>query len=89
MVKNTFWNEASRCGAIVGLIGVLFSLVGMLVPAISFVANLANFVVTIYLLFYFTRRRAQRFANEGYTYTQCLGFIVAIGIFAGIISGAY
>ena len=49
MVKNTFWNEASRCGAIVGLIGVLFSLVGMLVPAISFVANLANFVVTIYL----------------------------------------
>ena len=89
MVKNTFWNEASRCGAIVGVVGILFSFVGMLVPAITFVTNIANFVVTIYLLFYFTRRRAQRFANEGYTYTQCLGFIVAIGIFAGIISGAY
>ena len=89
MVKNTFWNEASRCGAVVGLVSVLFALVGMLVPAIAFVANIASFVVIIYLLFYYTRRRAQRFANEGYTYTQCLGFIVAIGIFAGIISGAY
>ena len=89
MVKNTFWNEASRCGAVVGLVSVFFALVGMLVPAIAFVANIASFVVTIYLLFYYTRRRAQRFANEGYTYTQCLGFIVAIGIFAGIISGAY
>ena len=89
MVKNTFWNEASRCGAVIGLVSVFFALVGMLVPTIAFVANIASFVVTIYLLFYYTRRRAQRFANEGYTYTQCLGFIVAIGIFAGIISGAY
>ena len=89
MSKNTFWNEASRCGAIVGLVGVVFAIVGMMVPSIAFVTNIANFVVTIYLLFYFTRRRAQRFANEGYTYMQCMGFIVAIGIFAGIISGAY
>ncbi len=89
MANNSFWNEASRCGAIVGLVGVLFSLVGMMLPSITFVANLANFVVTIYLLFYYTRRRAQRFTSEGYTYTQCLGFIVAMGIFAGILAGAY
>ena len=88
MANNSFWNEASRCGAIIGLVNVLFSLVGMMLPSITFVANLANFVVTIYLLFYYTRRRAMRF-SEGYTYTQCLGFIVAIGIFAGIIAGAY
>lgn len=88
MANNSFWNEASRCGAIIGLVNVLFSLVGMMLPSIAFVANLANFVVTIYLLFYYTRRRAMRF-SEGYTYTQCLGFIVAIGIFAGIIAGAY
>ena len=44
MVKNTFWNEASRCGAVVGLVSVLFALVGMLIPAIAFVANIASFV---------------------------------------------
>lgn len=88
MAKNSFWNEASRCGAVIGLITVALSLLGMAVQSINFIASLANFVVTIYLLFYYTRRRAQRF-SEGYTYTQCLGFIVAIGIFAGIIAGAY
>ncbi len=89
MANNSFWNEASRCGAIIGLVSIVFSLVGMLVPSIAFVASIANFVATIYLLFFFTRRRAQRFTNEGYSYTQCLGFIVAIGMFAGIIIGAY
>lgn len=89
MANNSFWNEASRYGAIVGLINVFFALIGMLIPAIAFVASLANFVVTIYLLFFYTRRRAQRFTNEGYSYTQCLGFMVSMGIFAGIISGAY
>ena len=40
-------------------------------------------------MFYFTRRRAAKFAKEGYSYAQCLGFIVAMGVFAGIVAGAY
>ncbi len=88
MANNSFWNEASRCGAIVGLVNVAFSLVGMMIPSIAFIASLANFAATIYLLFYYTRRRAQRF-SEGYTYSQSLGFIIAIGLFAGIVAGAY
>lgn len=89
MANNSFWNEASRYGAVLGVVGVAFSLIGMAVPSLAFVAGLANTVATIYLLFYYTRRRAQRFTSEGYTYSQCLGFIVSMGIFAGIIAGAY
>ena len=81
MAQNSFWSDASRGGAIVGVAGVVFSLVGMLVPSIAFIASLANFVVT--------RRRAALYAEEGFTYSQSLGFIVAMGIFAGIIAGAY
>ena len=90
MAQNSFWSDASRGGAIVGVAGgLVFSLLGMAIPSISFVTGLANFVITIYLLFYFTRRRAALYAEEGFTYSQSLGFIVAMGIFAGIIAGAY
>ena len=89
-MKNKFWNEASRGGAILGLVTMAFSLLGMVLPtSFGFVINLASFVVTLYLLFYFTKRRADQFPKEGYSYAQCLGFIVAMGIFAGIIAGAY
>ncbi|MBQ2018579.1 MAG: DUF4199 domain-containing protein [Alistipes sp.] len=89
-MKNKFWNEASRGGAILGLTAMAFALLAMVLPqSIGFVLNLASFVVTLYLLFYFTKRRADQFPKEGYSYAQCLGFIVAMGIFAGIIAGAY
>ena len=89
-MKNKFWNEALRGGAILGLVTMAFALLGMVLPqSIGFVLNLASFVVTLYLLFYFTKRRADQFPKEGYSYAQCLGFIVAMGIFAGIIAGAY
>ena len=89
-MKNKFWNEASYGGAILGLVNVAFSCVGTFLPqGVAFVINVATFVVTLYLLFYFTKRRADQFVKEGYTYAQCLGFMVAMGIFAGIILGAY
>ena len=87
--NNNFWNEASRCGAIVGLVNVAFSAIGMFMPSISFVTSLVNFVATIYLLFHFARRRSLLYIKTGFTYSQSLGYIVAMGIFAGIISGAY
>lgn len=90
IMKNKFWNEASQGGAIIGLVTVTLSFVGMYVPqSVNFVLSLVSFVATIYLLLYFTRRRAAKFAKEGYSYAQCLGFIVAMGIFAGILAGAY
>ena len=89
-MKNKFWNEASYGGAVLGLASVAFSCIGTLLPqSVSFVVSVVSFVVSLYLLFYFTKRRADVFIQEGYSYAQCLGFMVAMGIFAGIITGAY
>ena len=89
-MKNKFWNEASHCGAILGLISITFTFAGMYLPQTAdVIISGLNFVLTIYLLFYFTKRRASQFPQEGYTYSQCLGFIVASGLFTGIITGAY
>ena len=92
-MKNNFWNEASRCGAVLGLVSVAFAVAGIYVPTtaamLALILSGLNFVITIYLLFYYTRRRATQFTKEGYSYVQCMGFIVASGLFAGIITGAY
>ena len=65
------------------------SLLGMLLPSIAFVSGLVNFVATVYLLFYFTRKRANLFIEEGFTYSQSLGFIVASGLFVGVVCAVY
>lgn len=89
MKKSSFWSDASRCGAVVGAVNVLTSLIGMLVPSIAFVTGLVNFVATVYLLFYFTRKRANLFIEEGFTYSQSLGFIVASALFVGVVCAVY
>lgn len=89
MKKGNFWSEASRGGAIIGLVCVAFALLGMLIPSIAFLFNLASFVAIIYLLFRFARARAALYAQEGFTFMQSLGFIVAMSLFTGIVMGAY
>ncbi len=89
MKQNTFWRDASKAGAIIGVVGIITSLLAMAVPSIAFVANLINFVATIYLLFYFTRKRAALYSKEGFSYTMSIGFMAGTAIFAGIIMGAY
>lgn len=89
MKQSTFWSDASRCGAVIGLVNIAFSALSMLMPKLSFILGLANMVITIYLLFYYSRRRAQLFSQEGFSYGQALGFMLATGIFTGILVGAY
>ncbi len=89
MKQSTFWSDASRCGAVIGLVNIALSALSMLMPKLSFILGLANMVITIYLLFYYSRRRAQLFSQEGFSYGQALGFMLATGIFLGILTGAY
>ena len=89
MSKKNFWNDASRAGAIIGLISIALTMAGMFLPKVAFVLSLVSFVLTIYLLFHYTHRRSMLYLDEGFSYSQSLGFIAAIGLFAGIISGAY
>lgn len=89
MKKSTFWSDASRGGAIIGLASIVFTTAGILLPKLGGLCSFVSVVVLIYLLFYFTRRRAALYTQEGFTYGQSLGFIAAMSIFVGIIVGAY
>lgn len=89
MSKNTFWNDASRCGAIVGAVHVLFACLGMCFQPMALLISLVSLVAQIWLLARFTSQRSALYVQEGFSYSQSLGFIVSMGIFAGIVSGAY
>ncbi len=89
MSKNSFWNDASRCGAILGAVHALFACLGMCFQSMALLISLVALVAQIWLLARFTSRRSALFAREGFSYSQSLGFIVAMGIFAGIVNGAY
>lgn len=89
MKKSTFWSDASRGGAILGLANIAITTLGIIFPKLSGVVSFASIIIIIYLLFAFTRRRAMLFTKEGFSYGQSLGFIAAMSIFAGIIIGAY
>lgn len=88
-MKGTFWQDASRGGAVLGLVYVVSSALGMYIPQIAILLSIITTVVVIYLMIYFTRKRAAMFAKEGYHYGKCFGFSVAMGLFAGFVTGAY
>lgn len=92
MKKETFWREASRCGAILGGVTVLFQLLTMWLQGsvAGSIVSLTSTVVTVWLLYHFTKCRSVIYgAEEGYTYGNGLKFICCMAIFAGIVSGAY
>lgn len=89
MKKQTFWSDASRYGAILGGVEIVFLLVGALLRG-NGLLSLLELVVFIYLLYRFTNRRAALYgASEGYSYGNGLRFILWTSIFAGILCGAY
>lgn len=89
MKKQTFWSDASRYGAILGGVEIVFLLAGALLRG-NGLLSLLELVVFIYLLYRFTNRRAALYgAAEGYSYGNGLRFILWTSIFAGILCGAY
>lgn len=89
MVKRSFWQDASYYGAILGLVAVIEQLAIILLPAIAGLSSIAGLVVTIYLMIRFTRQRAALFPEQGYSYGQSFGLMTAMGIFAGVVVGAF
>lgn len=89
MMKGTFWQDASRGGAVLGLVYVASSALSMYFISLAMLLSIITTVVVIYLMIYFTRKRAALFVKEGYHYGKCFGFSVAMGLFAGFITGAY
>lgn len=97
MGKTSFWNDAAKYGAMVGLLLAVSSVVensivlsGRLwLYMLLMVEWVAAVVLHYYLLHRFTRRRAmQRDETEGFSFGEAYGFIAAMSALGGIISGA-
>jgi hypothetical protein len=99
MNNKTFFSDAMMAGAIVGVVMALsriferyelfFStseLLSVVTPyAIEWVLMVGIFV---WLLFFFTRRRAKAADTEvGFSYGQALSFVLVVSMLAGIIVG--
>ena len=71
MRKQTFWNEASRAGAIIGGIEVLGALLAPQLAkmgGLSFLLSVVLLTAFIVLNYLFTKRRALLYGGEeGYT----------------------
>lgn len=89
MKKNNFWNDAARYGVIMALLAILFDVLGFYVQ--HSLLSVLSLVLFVLLLGYFTRRRVAEYGTpeSGYSYGQCLGFIVCVMLCAGFIEGAF
>ena len=87
MKKTNFWNDAARYGVIMALVAILFDVLGFYVQ--NRLLSLLSLVVFVLLLGYFTKRRVAEYGAKGYSYGQCLGFMVCVMLCAGFIEGAF
>lgn len=89
MKKTNFWNDAAKYGALVALAAIVFNVLGLLMPSLSWLWVI-SLAVYLYLIYIFTKRRATICGTpDGYTYGQCFGFIVAMALFAGFLLGVW
>lgn len=91
--RQQFWIEALKGGTIIGLVTVAFSLLVQFsgdnekwISALNFIST----VVTILLTAGYLRRFARLHTKaEGFSYGRGVGFVVAMMIFVGVLSGIY
>lgn len=88
-LKKTFWSDAAIGGAVIGvalfavaLADALFELDGA-----GGGIRLLNFAVLAFFIFIFGRRRSLKYGADGYTFSQSMGYILAMMLFTGLITG--
>lgn len=96
-MKNSFWSDAARCGAYIGL---LLAASSVLETALTVSGKMGLYVLLIfewlavvalhfYLLLRFVRRRSALYTvDEGFTFGQGYGYVLSMSLLAGLILGA-
>lgn len=88
ITKKIFWTEAMKGGTIIGLTTVAFAILQYAVQ-LQWI-NFVQLVVFGLLLLGFTRRIAKMAdVREGFPYGRCMGFVIAMMLFVGVINGVY
>ncbi len=88
-MNHSIWNDAAKYGTIMGLCAIAFRVAAIFMPQglLSLLISFLSLALFVTLLFFFTRLRAVR--RGGYTYGQCLKFILCMMLFTGMLEGAY
>ena len=95
MYNNTkFWESAARYGAMLGAVEAAFTAMDATLspqsPTVSLMVSVADTALFVTLLTLFANRRAAMVGRDkGFTYGNCLKFILAMSLFAGVLTGAY
>ncbi len=96
MERKTFWNEAAKWGALVGgLLSLSFVFESLITTSgriglyyLMMLEWIAVVVLHFWLLLRFVRKRAALYgADEGFTFGQGYGSVMAVSCFAGVIVG--
>ncbi len=87
-MKNTgFWRNAAVCGAIIGAVDAVITVFIIGFNLQGHHIGLLEFLLFLFLVWYFTRRYAVSRGDRGCPYADCLGYIAAMMLFAGAVYG--
>ena len=93
ITRKDFWMEALKGGTLVGLVTVAFSLLTQSAgeqEKLVTILGYASTVVSILLVAGYLRRFARMHSRaEGFSYGRGVGFVVAMMLFVGVLSGVY
>lgn len=87
MKQKNFWNDAAQAGVMIALAAIVFETVGFYTQHV--LLSLLSFAIFLLLLSFAAKRRVAQAGDTGYTYGQCLGFMVCTMLCAGFIEGAF
>lgn len=96
MERKTFWNEAARWGVIVGvLLSASFVVENLMMSSgrmglyyLMMLEWIGVVVLHFWLLLRFVRNRSALYGvDEGFTFGQGYGCVMAVSVFAGVIVG--
>jgi hypothetical protein len=92
MATNPHANSAAKNGGIIGIVLMALLIIDWQLK-ISLHGNTAmsflQIAILVALLCIFTRRKADSMGDAGMSYGKCLGYIVSMMFFAGIIIGVF
>lgn len=87
MERTNFWDDAARWGALLALVQIVFSTIGIFWK--SSLLSLISLVVVVTLLYLLTKRRTMLYGGDGYSYGACMKYIFWMTLFSGILIGAW
>lgn len=88
-LKKISWKEAATGGLYLGAVMVLLSAGDYLLrdTAVALLPGVLRFLAILTFSYHFTRRISYLYADDGFSFTQSIGFILKMMIFAGVIAG--